>query len=261
MTGFGLHALIDAGQRQKHLQAESDPVVRFIKLVSAALASGRAHVAGRRGEAPRNPEAWGWRPGSSSRDDSSWMPLGDRIGWIDGDHLYLEPEAALAVAQRVARDSGDPLIVGGGTLHRQLQERRLLVTVDQTRGVLTVRRTLEDRRRDVLYLQADTFGRTEATPNTVEEAAAEGLREPPSSDAGDADETGLDDDRDVVSDLARSLDYPIVELDSAPWVLPGCRSWEKFLATADARGLREARQCLSWLAERRTAGAKSMGAA
>src|SRR5262249_33266996 len=70
-TRFGLHALVDAGQRQRHLQAESGPVVRFIKLVSAALASGRAHVAGRRGEAPQNPEAWGWRPGSSSTDASS----------------------------------------------------------------------------------------------------------------------------------------------------------------------------------------------
>src|SRR5262249_18876432 len=118
---------------------------------------------------------------------------------------------------------------------------------------------LEDRRRDVLYLHADTFGRTEATPNTVEEADAEAPREPPASEAADADGTGLGDDRDVVSDLARSLEYPIVELDSARWVLPGsrsCRAWESSLATADARGLRETRQCLSYLAER-TAGAEN----
>jgi hypothetical protein len=256
LTGFGLHALIDAGQRQRHLQAESDPVVRFIKLVNSALASGHAHLADRRGEAPEHAEAWGWRALASSRDGPSWMPQGDRIGWLDGDHLYLEPEAALAVAQRVARDGGDPLMIGGGTLHRQLHERQLLVEIDPKRGVLTVRRTLEGRRRDVLYVRADTLERADPTRDATAESDAEPSWEPPRSEADDEEATGLDDDRDVVSDLARSLDYPVAELDSGRWVLPGCRSWEKLLATADARGLRKARQYLSWLAERRGAGAK-----
>ena len=156
-TSFGLQALIDAGRRQRHLQAESDPVSRFIDLINSALASGRAHVAGVRGECPHKPEAWGWR-GIPSGEDTSWMPQKERIGWIDGTDLYLEQEAALTVAQQVARDGGEPLLIGSRTLHRRLHERGLLVDVEATRDVLTVRRNLESRRRDVLYLHVDTLG-------------------------------------------------------------------------------------------------------
>jgi hypothetical protein len=247
-TSFGLQALIDAGRRQRHLQAESDPVSRFIDLINSALASGRAHVAGVRGECPHKPEAWGWR-GIPSGEDTSWMPQKERIGWIDGTDLYLEPEAALAVAQQVARDGGEPLLIGSRTLHRRLHERGLLVDVEETRGVLTVRRKLEECRRNVLYLHADTLGLSEPTPST---AVADNA--PPStslSSDGDGD-TGLDDDRDVVADLARSLDYPIMDLGSDQWVLPSRRSWENFISAAGATALRDARQCLERLAQRST---------
>jgi hypothetical protein len=250
LTSFGLQVLLDAGRRQRRWQAESDPVSRFIDLVNSALASGRAHVAGMGGECPDTPEAWGWRR-TTSGEKTSWMPQKERIGWTDGSELYLEPEAGLAVAQQVAREGGDSLLISSRTLHRRLHEAGLLVNVDTNREVLTVRRVLEARRRDVLNLRADALGGLESTPST----AADDNPSPPPPFEGDG-LTALDDDRDVVSDLARSLDYPIVELDSARWVLPGSRSWEKFLATADARGLRETRQCLSWLAER-TAGAEN----
>jgi hypothetical protein len=243
-TSFGLQVLIDAGRRQRHLQAESDPVSRFIALINSALASGRAHVACVRGECPPKPEAWGWRE-IPSGEDRSWMPQKERIGWIDGTDLYLEPEAGLAVVQQVARDGGDPLLIDSRTLHRRLHERGLLVNVDVNREVLTVRRVLEARRRDVLHLHADALGLEESTPRT---AVADNA--PPStslSSDGDGD-TGLDDDRDVVSDLARSLDYPIMELGSEQWVLPGRWSWEKFIAAAGATALRDARQCLERLA-------------
>jgi hypothetical protein len=245
-TSFGLQALIDAGRRQRRLQAESDPVSRFFDLINSALASGRAHVAGVGGECPFPPAAWGWRE-ISLHEGSSWRPQGERIGWIDDDDLYLEPEAGLAVAQQVAREGGDPLLIGSRTLHRRLHERGLLVNVDVNREVLTVRRVLEARRRDVLHLHAAALGLEESTPST---AVADNA--PPSaslSSDGDGD-TGLEDDRDVVSDLARSLDYPIAELGSDQWVLSGRRSWEKFISTADATALMNACQSLERLAER-----------
>jgi hypothetical protein len=246
-TSFGLQALIDAGRRQRHLQAESDPVSRFIDLVNSALASGRAHVAGMRGECPDTPEAWGWRQ-TKSGENSCWTPQKERIGWTDGSDLYVEPEAALAVAQQVAREGGDSLLISSRTLHRRLHERGLLVNVDANREVLTVRRVLEARRRDVLNLRADVLEQFESTPRTAAQDYPSSSPPPPSEGDG---LTALDDDRDVVGDLARSLDYPIVGLESRQCVLAGRASWQKFTSAADARALGEARGCLERLTRSR----------
>jgi hypothetical protein len=247
-TSFGLQALLDAGRRQRPLQAESDPVSRFIDLINSALASGRAHVAGMGGECPDTPEAWGWRRIPAGRE-TSWMPQKERIGWIDGSDLYLEPEASLAVAQQVARDGGDPLLISSRTLHRRLRERGLLVAVEEEREVLTVRRTVEARRRDVLYLHANALGQLD--PTLSAKAEDDRPQPMPPSCEGD-DQTGLDDDRDVVGDFARSLDYPVLELISKRWVLHGRRSWGKFIVAADAGALKDARQCLERVAQPRT---------
>jgi hypothetical protein len=165
-TSFGLQALIDAGRRQRPLQAESDPVSRFIDLVNSALASGRAHVAGVGGEPPFPPAAWGWRE-ILSRESSSWSPQGERIGWIGDNDLYLDPAAPRAVAQQVAREGGDPLLISSYTLHQRLHERGLLVEVDKNRGTLKVRRVLEARRRDVLHLHAEALGLSDSPPSTA----------------------------------------------------------------------------------------------
>ena len=72
------------------------------------------------GTAPEPAGAWGW-PNS----DTGPRPSGNRIGWVDGDDLYLEPEASYNVAQRMARDAGGSLPVGSKTLHKRLNERGL----------------------------------------------------------------------------------------------------------------------------------------
>jgi hypothetical protein len=82
--------------------------------------------------------------------------MGERVGWVtdEGDELYLDPDASFAAAQRVGRDTGDPLAIAPRTLHRRLRQAGLLRTVDEVRGRLTVRRTLGDARRTVLHLAA-----------------------------------------------------------------------------------------------------------
>ena len=142
-----------AGERQAaaaaqagHVQA-AEPATQFLRLLTAALASGRVHVAGPNGKEPDAPEVWGWRlriiGGTDGRDD--WQPQGKRIGWTDDDELYLEPEAAFAAAQELAREQGDGLPVSTRTLHKRLHERGLLASTDTEREVLTVRRTFEGR--------------------------------------------------------------------------------------------------------------------
>src|SRR5829696_6074285 len=84
-------------------------------------------------------------------------------GWDgSGEDLYLEPEAAFAAAQRQGRDSGDALTVSGWTLRRRLHERGLLASMDDTRGVLTVRRVLDGSRRNVLHTSSNLL----STPST-----------------------------------------------------------------------------------------------
>jgi hypothetical protein len=138
-----------AATTQAHHQAASEPAGRFLELLSAAVASGRAHVAAPGGGAPAHAEAWGWR-----QERGDWRPMGDRVGWVDDDHLYLEPEAAYAAAQRVAGEGGDTLTVGTKTLHKRLHERGILASTSAGRDTLTVRRTLEGARRNVLHLNA-----------------------------------------------------------------------------------------------------------
>ena len=61
---------------QTRYHQASDPALRFVGLLNAALACGHAHVADRQGAAPESPESWGWRresdrPGSGFRRASA----------------------------------------------------------------------------------------------------------------------------------------------------------------------------------------------
>jgi hypothetical protein len=147
---IALHAA--AGAQTEH-QTDQEPASRFLALLRAALASGRAHVAAPNGRRPDPAEPWGWRQSSAASD---WQPQGDRIGWLDGT-LLLEPGAAHAAASRMARDGGEPALVTQRTLNRRLAERGLLIERDYGRETLTVRRILEGTRREVLSLSADAL--------------------------------------------------------------------------------------------------------
>ncbi|MBP7867104.1 MAG: DUF927 domain-containing protein [Acidobacteria bacterium] len=59
---------------QADYQRMADPVDKFFDLLSAALGSGRAHLAGSRGEMPTDFAPWGWRmePNGSQRDIKPW---------------------------------------------------------------------------------------------------------------------------------------------------------------------------------------------
>jgi hypothetical protein len=96
--------------------------------------------------------------GTGDYEREEWRPQGERIGWLEDEDLYLEPDAALAAVQKQGRDSGEPLAVTGRTLRKRLHERGLLLSTDEARQVLTVRKTLEGRpRRDVLHTSVDFF--------------------------------------------------------------------------------------------------------
>jgi hypothetical protein len=152
-------ALGQAAEGQAEHQAASEPGRRFLELLAAAITSGRAHIAGEDGGVPPNPGAWGWRKetqGAGAFEQDVWRPQRDRVGWVveddRGHDLFLDPDASFAAAQSMGRDTDDPLAVQPKTLHRRLAQAGLLLSVDEARGRLTVRRTLGGARHYVLHL-------------------------------------------------------------------------------------------------------------
>jgi len=151
---------VAAAQMDHH--AAADPVLRFAELLRTALASGHAHVAFLNGSSPPSFQSWGWRERTTHTsgrggESSEIVPGGDRIGWTDGLDLFLDPQAAYRAAQNVANAMNDPLSVSSRTLTKRLHERGMLASVDETRQKLTVRRTIQESRRDVLHLKAATL--------------------------------------------------------------------------------------------------------
>lgn len=133
----------------------ADPAGQFWRLLSAALASGRAHCATPTGDVPADAPAWGWREQQTGMGEHShleWRSQGRRIGWVDGADLLLEPEASYAEAQELARVQGNCLPVSPRALHKLLKDRGLLVTTEP--GKLSTRRTLDGRRRSVIHVRA-----------------------------------------------------------------------------------------------------------
>jgi hypothetical protein len=153
-----------AGEQDRH-QKTAEPTERFRTLLSSALASGLAHIAGETGDPPEFPKAWGWR--EKDGDDYTWSPCGDRIGWTKDDEIYLDSEAALRVAQRAA-GHGHGVAVTVNTLRKRLHERGLLASTESGgRGTLTTRRLLGGRRRSVLHVVRDFLDPVEPGPKSA----------------------------------------------------------------------------------------------
>jgi hypothetical protein len=155
-------------------QLESDPALRFQSLVRAAVAAGRAHIRGMPGDqyppGSLERERLGWR----KRGDSEWVPGGDTIGWIGNEGLFLNFEAAEAMAQRLATEARAPLPVGGLTLKRRLEEAGLLASRDTNRQRMTVRLPGDPERTPALHVVKDFL-------SGPEDPRPEGAPENPSS--------------------------------------------------------------------------------
>ena len=108
------------------------------------------------GVTPGEPVRWGWTEGLSA-GEPLWRAQGELIGWVVGDDVYLQPDAAYRAARQWADAAGSRLGVSERTLHRDLRDRGLLATIDGPH--LTVRRDLSgQRRRRVLHLPARVIG-------------------------------------------------------------------------------------------------------
>lgn len=146
----GWVALIEAAKAQAHYRTNENPAVRFINLLQSAIVAGKAHLADEKGNAPQNETSWGWREG-----EQTWRPQGDRVGWVKGKHVYLNPNNAMLVVQRFANETGESIPLTAETLPKQLKTKGLLASTDKGRGTLCIRRTLEGKNREVLHIKWD----------------------------------------------------------------------------------------------------------
>jgi hypothetical protein len=150
----GRMALLATAAAQAEYQRDSDPAARFVALLTSVLSSGRAQIADHNGRQPNDTTAAaaGWR-----KDGAEWRPQGRRIGWLDGDTLYLEPGSSLAEVVRLADEQGQPLLITERTLWKQLHEAGHLADTDRSGARLRykIRITLEGVRREVIAVPTD----------------------------------------------------------------------------------------------------------
>lgn len=139
-------ALEAIGRGQDSFQAGENPATRFIELLQAALSSGRAHLAGLNGGRPDidYAQAFGWR------DDE---PQGDRIGWVESDDVYLQPDAAYKLVQAMAVN-GEGLTITSRTLWKRLREAGLLASTENEERQ-TIKKLIGQTRPRVLHIRAD----------------------------------------------------------------------------------------------------------
>jgi hypothetical protein len=153
----GWQLLLGAATEQTQELLALDPPRRFLQLLAAAIASGRAHLVGPDGAEPgalERPIVWGWRLeefGSGEHATMRWRSQGKAIGWVDGENVYLNPDAAYAEAQRFGDDQGERLPLSQSQLYRQLRDSKLLARHEQFKT--TIRVTLQGAARAVLYLR------------------------------------------------------------------------------------------------------------
>ncbi len=147
-------ALTTAAESQGSHHQASEPTELFLRLLRSAVGSGNAHIACPKGQAPENPEAFGWRCagtiGKGEEERPVYHAQGARIGWVDGIDMYLDLDAALKAAQEMAGDT-DRIGITVTTLAKRLHERGHLLSTEGDRGHLSVRRKLEGVPRRTVY--------------------------------------------------------------------------------------------------------------
>jgi hypothetical protein len=126
-------ALAACARAQAETQADESAVAKFFGYVRAALASGAAHLVGKDGDVPPRHEACGWHRASDVEAmdrEPVRRPSGVRVGYTDGDTVWLIRDAAVSVAKQIAKTHGEPLQVDARGLTDRLFARGLLTKVE-----------------------------------------------------------------------------------------------------------------------------------
>jgi len=164
-------ALGQLAEKQVLYQISEDPVKRFIELLQAAFVIGRAHlVDSKTQEVPTEAKRWGWRENRFGDLTSQ----GERIGWMNGDEVWLQPDAAFAVVQKIANSQHSTIHVSKETLWKRLAHQGLIQVSEGEQKNLIKRsvgglrpRVLVVKNKEILFGGVDYGSIAPVAPATV----------------------------------------------------------------------------------------------
>ena len=142
----------EIGEARKHIDTEPSRI--FLRLIRSAITMGKAYLAAPNGAAPEGEKPWGWCVSAGTNEKQG---RGTKIGWVKDDDVFLLPDAAHAVACRLAQEQGEVLPGSVDAIKRDLKEQGLLAKTDEKRRTIAVRRTLEGEVQDVLFIKYGFF--------------------------------------------------------------------------------------------------------
>ena len=149
-------AIAEGARDQAAHQGSQDPVIRFLELVGAALATGKAHLANPQ-DGQSHPSSmasnWGWQRGNDLTGDL--ISSGELIGWTEGETVWLEPSSAFGLAQRLATAEGTSIALGKETLWRRIAEAQKLVIC--TPGKNLHKKKINGQNRSLLAIHASNL--------------------------------------------------------------------------------------------------------
>ena len=139
-------ALLTGAKAQARAQASQEPAHRFIELVVAAVSAGKAFLA------PLNSQAPGEEGNPPHLHRYGYSAFGLRVGWFDGDDIFLDPDASYKAAREMSVE-GSGISTSLDTLKRRLKDQGLLASTDLNtkRQSICIRKSPEGLRRDVLH--------------------------------------------------------------------------------------------------------------
>jgi hypothetical protein len=131
--------IIDLFKSQESVDAEADPVCRFISTLGNALESGAAYVStdldGK--VAPKNDYGrYGWKDCMVTNDEKIVVPKdsnSQHIGFIKNGALWLMPDATFMAVQQILSRHGEPLVISKARLYKTLKDNGLLARSDSNR--------------------------------------------------------------------------------------------------------------------------------
>lgn len=147
-------ALVDVGAEQERYSREAEPARVYVQALTALITSGRAYVADAYGRSPASAERWGWTSDDPLND--GYRSRGELLGWVDGNDLYLHPEAAYAAVRQFADRAGVPFGQSKNAVHKALLEKGLLASTTGP-GRITIRKRVGGGHPTVLHLTVKAF--------------------------------------------------------------------------------------------------------
>jgi hypothetical protein len=152
---------------QAAIDHEASDAQRFVDLMRAAVSSGKAHIERSGGGKPDNARALGWRDVDIGQSGGTRTEaMGTRIGWVDGEELYIDTTASLSVIKALASGLDNHLGSSERAIAKSLREAGLLSRCDKGRNTTKVS-VLGARRSVYVFRMADIFDLDSASASPI----------------------------------------------------------------------------------------------